>query len=135
MSYVIEASASADDHLTITDALLRFGVGTDDGDAAMLASAFAAQAVVDFGPCSRKLDLKLEPLRGRDAIVGFLVGTSTLQATSHVVSNARARMADGRDIMRAFPWPGRSQQTVARGDRDRKADRLRRPGYPHLLGT
>lgn len=71
MSHVTHGSASADDHLSITDALLKFGAGTDAGDAALLTSAFTREAVVDFGPCGRKLGLDFEPLRGRDGIVVF----------------------------------------------------------------
>ena len=94
--------ASADDHLAITDALLRFGAGTDAGDAALLSSAFADEAVVDFSPCGRKLGLAFEPLRGRGAIVGFLAGTTTHQVTSHIISNARARTAGSRATLRAL---------------------------------
>ena len=78
------------ERLAAADALLRFAAGTDEGDAALLSSAFARDALVDFGPCGDKLGLPFPPLKGRDAIVGFLAGTSVRQITSHVVTNVRA---------------------------------------------
>ena len=88
-------SLSPADRLAIGDALLRFAAGTDEGNAGLIASAFASKAVVDFGPCGEKLGLTFEPLAGRDTIVGFLAGTSQKQSTSHVVTNARAEVTGG----------------------------------------
>lgn len=82
-------SPASADVAAIGDALLRFAAGTDTGDAALIASAFAPDAVVDFGPCGDKLGLAFPPLEGRDDIVGFLAGTSRHQITSHVVTNVR----------------------------------------------
>lgn len=110
------AAPSADDHLAITDALLRFGAGTDAGDAALLASTFVVDAVVDFGPCGRKLDLAFEPLRGQAEIVGFLAGTAALQVTSHVVTNARARRQGDRASLRALV----EATHIVRTDTDRR---------------
>ncbi len=89
-------------HVAVTDALLRFGAGTDEGDRDLLSSAFAVDAVVDFGPCGRKLGLDFPPLTGREAIVGFLGGTSAQQVTSHLVSNSRIAMNGGRATVRAL---------------------------------
>ena len=90
------------DRLGTGDALLRFAAGTDEGDAALIASAFSAQAIVDFGPCGDKLGLPFPPLEGRDAIVGFLAGTSVHQITSHVVTNVRVKDMPKRAEMRAL---------------------------------
>ena len=68
----------------------------------MLSSAFAEEAVVDFSPCGRKLGLAFEPLRGRDAIVVFLAGTSAHQVTNHNISNALPRTAGSRAALRAL---------------------------------
>lgn len=84
--------ADAEAHLGVSDALLRFATGTDDGDLAMLDSAFAEDALVDFGACGRAIGLNFEPLEGAAMITGFLVGTSRRQVTSHVVTNPRVRM-------------------------------------------
>ena len=80
---------NADDHLAITDALLRFAAGVDEGEAALIESAFADDAEIDFAPCGAALGLEFGVVRGREVIVDFLAGTAVGQATSHVVSNAR----------------------------------------------
>ena len=85
------------------DALLRFAAGTDEGDAELLRSAFTPDATVDFGPCGGKLGLRFPPIAGRDAIVGFLAGTSKQQITSHMVANVRViAMPDGGAEVRAL---------------------------------
>ena len=89
----MSAAVPGDDRLGACDALLRFAAGTDEGDPELLRSAFALQAVVDFGPCGEKLGLPFPPLEGCDAIVGFLAGTSVHQITSHVVTNLRVMTA------------------------------------------
>ena len=95
-------AANTVDLLAVTDALLRFGAGTDDGDRDLLESAFTTQAVVDFGPCGRKLGLDFGRLEGRETIVGFLSGTSAQQVTSHVVTNGRVRMGQGQATLGAL---------------------------------
>ena len=90
------------DLLAITDALLRFGAGTDDGDSVLLSSSFTIDAVVDFGPCGCKLGLDFAPLEGRETIVGFLSGTSVRQVTSHAITNSRVHVKDGQATLRAL---------------------------------
>ena len=102
MRQTSSGSASAEELHSIADALRRFGAGTDDGNAALLASAFSEDAMVDFSPCGRKLGLDFEPLRGREAIVGFLAGGADHQMTSHVIANSRAWLRDGRAKLRAL---------------------------------
>ena len=108
--------ASADMHLAVVDALLRFGIGTDDGEMAMLRSAFTVDAHVDFGPCGRKLGLDFTPLEGADTISGFLCGTSGQQVTSHVITNPRVAAADDRVRLRALV----DATHVVRSDRSRR---------------
>ncbi len=84
--------ASADEHLRVTDALVRFGAGIDRADERLLASALATDAVVDFGPCGTKLGLDVPVMKRRGDIVTFLAATGLTQATSHVVANARVRV-------------------------------------------
>ena len=109
------AVSPASYHL-IVDALLRFAAGTDDGDAALLGSVFTPEAVVDFGPCGRKLGMVFDPLIGAPAIVGFLGGTSRRQVTSHVITNPRVRLDGGRAQLRALV----EATHVARDDRARR---------------
>lgn len=90
------------EHTAVVDALLRFGAGTDDGDAALIRSAFTDDAVVDFSTCGRNIGFDFEPLDGANAITGFLAGTSRRQATSHVVTNPRVRSTGGGARLRAL---------------------------------
>ena len=94
--------ASADDYLGVADALLRFGAGVDRADERLLASAFTVDAVVDFGPCGRKLDLDFPVVAGRDDIVAFLASTGRTQTTSHVVTNARVHKDGSSAKLRAL---------------------------------
>ena len=91
-----KAAVSAVDHIAVTDAMLRFGAGVDDGDKDLLATAVSDDAVVDFGPCGRKMGLDFPLMKGGKAIIGFLGATASTQITSHVVTNARVDV-NGRD--------------------------------------
>ena len=82
-------------HLGVADTLLRFATGADGGDAQLLASVFADEAVVDFRPCGRKLGLDFPLLQGAEAIVVFLAGGARAQVTSHVVTNTRVQATGG----------------------------------------
>ena len=108
--------ADADAHIGVGDALLRFAAGTDDGDLAMLESAFAEDAVVDFGACGRAIGLDFEPLAGAATITGFLVGTSRRQVTSHVVTNPRVRAGGDHAHLRALV----DATHIVRADRARR---------------
>ena len=102
MTRLVNTLASTDVHISVVDALLRFGAGTDDGDVVALKSAFAGDAVVDFSACGRSIGLDFAPLRGADTIVSFLEGTSQHQMTSHVVTNSRVHLNDDRAHLRAL---------------------------------
>ncbi|TXM99033.1 nuclear transport factor 2 family protein [Methylobacterium sp. WL64] len=93
---------SANDRLAMTDALLRFAEGADRGDEGLLASAFTADAEIDFEPCGRSLGLEFGVLRDRAAIVGFLAGIAARQITSHAVTNPRAAIAGDRASLSAL---------------------------------
>lgn len=108
--------AAADAHIGVGDALLRFAAGTDDGDLAMLESAFAEGAVVDFGACGRAIGLDFEPLEGAATITGLLAGTSKRQVTSHVVSNPRVRVSGDDCHLRALV----DATHIVRADRARR---------------
>ena len=95
------ATVSAQDHLEIMDALYRFGAGEDLADPDLLASAFSEDAVVDFGPCGRKMGLDFPPVEGGDAIVRFLSATARTQTTSHVITNGRIELGGGEAKLRA----------------------------------
>ena len=83
---------SADDYLGVMDALHRFGAGVDHGNAELIASAFHADAVVDFSPCGRRMGLDFPVMTGGPAIAGFLGGTAQSQTTTHVITNGRVHV-------------------------------------------
>lgn len=86
------AIASAGDTVEVVDALLRFGAGVDHNDAALLATVFSDDTVVDFSPCGRTMGLEFPLLTGAGTIVGFLGANAGKQTTTHVVTNARVHL-------------------------------------------
>ena len=57
------APLSAEDRVAIVDTLYRFAGGQDDRDPALLESAFAQDAVLDFTSLPRRWASTLHPLR------------------------------------------------------------------------
>ena len=90
------------EHLDIVDALLRLGAGIDHADEDLLATALTDDAVVDFTPCGRTMGLDFPVLTGGQAIVAFLRATAKTQTTTHVITNARARIDGGAASLRAL---------------------------------
>ena len=86
----------------VVDALYRFGAGVDHNEPDLLASAFAGDAVVDFGPCGRAMGLDFPVLTGAETIVGFLRANAEVQTTSHVITNGRAKVEGGAAKLRAL---------------------------------
>lgn len=78
------------DRTEITDALYRFGLGQDLKDKELLASAFAADAELDFRPAVAKWGARLPLMTGRDTIVTTILGMFTGRVdTTHHVTNLR----------------------------------------------
>ena len=102
MTFDTHLAVSGIDHIEVTDALIRFGAGVDDGDSELLASAFSDDAVVDFGPCGRKMGLDFPLLTGGETIVRFLGSTALTQTTSHVVTNSRVHVGGHEGKLRAL---------------------------------
>ncbi|WP_328911989.1 MULTISPECIES: nuclear transport factor 2 family protein [unclassified Streptomyces] len=85
------------DRAEIVDALYRFGLGQDLRDRALFASAFAADAVVDFGPAAAKWGAVSPPMTGRDTIVDTVLALFAGRVdTTHTVTNPRIRVAADR---------------------------------------
>jgi hypothetical protein len=126
------AAAPAGELAGAMDALFRFGAGVDHGDADLLATAFSDDAVVDFGPCGRRMGLEFPLPAGRETIVGFLRAKAGTQATTHVVTNGRAHVegdvARLRALVDATPLPkgdhSRRCRTMNRYDVDLARDDL-----------
>ena len=74
----------------IIDALYRFGLGQDLKDEELFASAFAADAELDFRPAAAKWGGKPPLMSGRDTIVSTILGMFTGRVdTTHQVTNPR----------------------------------------------
>lgn len=78
------------DRAEVVDALYRFGLGQDLHDRNLLASAFAPDAELDFGPAAAKWGAESPVMTGRDTIVDVILGMFADRVdTTHVVTNPR----------------------------------------------
>lgn len=82
-------TTQSSDILAVTGTLYRFAAGIDQRDTALLASAFAENAVSDFRPAGRKAGFDYPVLEGREVIVSALLGSLAALDTSHTVGNPR----------------------------------------------
>ncbi|MFI0485729.1 nuclear transport factor 2 family protein [Actinomadura sp. 9N215] len=78
------------DRAEILDALHRFALGQDLKDEALFASAFAADAELDFRPAAAKWGGRPPVMVGRDTIVTTILASFTGRIdTTHQVTNPR----------------------------------------------
>jgi len=78
------------DRAEIVDVLYRFGQGQDLRDRALFASAFAADAELDFGPAAAAWGAVVAPMRGRKEIVDTILDLFDDRVdTTHQATNAR----------------------------------------------
>lgn len=84
----------ASDKQSVLEALYRFAAGIDLRDRALLASAFAENAISDFRPAAAKAGFEYPVLQGRDIIVEALASSLSQVDTTHSISNPRV-MIDG----------------------------------------
>jgi hypothetical protein len=78
------------DRAEIIDALYRFGLGQDLKDRDLFASAFAADAELDFRPAAAKWGSQPPLMTGRDTIVTVILSMFTGRVdTTHQVTNPR----------------------------------------------
>ncbi|MFD9697561.1 nuclear transport factor 2 family protein [Lentzea sp. NPDC059081] len=78
------------DHLEIVDALHRFALGQDLKDRELFASAFTAEAELDFRPAAEKWGARPPLMSGRDSIVSTILALFTGRVdTTHQVTNPR----------------------------------------------
>ncbi|WP_301175777.1 nuclear transport factor 2 family protein [Actinomadura geliboluensis] len=78
------------DRTEIVDALHRFALGQDLKDAALFASAFAADAELDFRPAAARWGGNPPLMVGRDTIVTTILDSFTGRVdTTHQVTNPR----------------------------------------------
>lgn len=80
------------DRAEVIDALHRFGLGQDLNDRALLASAFAEDAELDFRPVGEKLGFAAALMSGREPIVDTIRTVLAGVDTTHVVTNPRVEV-------------------------------------------
>src|SRR6266496_6815401 len=78
------------DRAEIVDALYRFGLGQDLKDKDLFASAFTADAELDFRPAAARWGGRPPLISGRDTIVTTILAMFTDRVdTTHQVTNPR----------------------------------------------
>ncbi|MFJ4503834.1 nuclear transport factor 2 family protein [Streptomyces sp. NPDC088864] len=87
---IAAAVAELRDRTEITDALHRFGLGQDLKDKDLFASAFAADAELDFRPAAAKWGAEPPLMSGRDTIVTTILTMFTGRVdTTHQITDVR----------------------------------------------
>jgi ketosteroid isomerase-like protein len=92
----------ANDRYEIADALYRFCFGLDQGDADSLASAFTEDAVFDFRPAGKKLQLNFPVMTGRQAILDAVLPLIGPLDTSHTASNLQIEISGDSATLSAW---------------------------------
>lgn len=80
------------DTLAVVDTLYRYAAGLDLRDKDLLASAFADNAVADFGPATRKAGHDYPPIEGAETIAAAVSGSLSHLDTTHSLSNPRVTL-------------------------------------------
>lgn len=93
---------SCDERFAVIDALHRFAAGQDLRDPALLSSAFARDAELDFVQPARRLGVELAPFKGRAEIMSAITGALADVDTTHSVSNARADIDGDKALLFAL---------------------------------
>lgn len=81
------------DKLAVVETLYRYAAGLDLRDQDLLASAFADDAVADFGPATKKAGQEYPPVEGRETIAAALSGSLSHLDTTHSLSNPRVTLS------------------------------------------
>lgn len=87
-----ELLAVVADKLAVVDTLYRYAAGLDLRDEKLLASAFAHDAVADFGPATRKAGQDYPPITGGATIASAVAGSLLHLDTTHSLSNPRVAL-------------------------------------------
>ena len=92
----------ANDRFEIADALHRYAFGLDHNDAPALASALSENCVFDFRAASRKLQLDISVITGREAILERVLPLIGPLDTSHSASNIQIEVSGDSAMLRAY---------------------------------
>ncbi|MFE7035075.1 nuclear transport factor 2 family protein [Streptomyces sp. NPDC057621] len=83
---------ATEDKFAVVEALYRYAAGLDLRDKDLLASAFADDAVADFGPATKKAGQEYPPIKGGTTIATALLGSLGHLDTTHSLSNPRVSL-------------------------------------------
>lgn len=86
------STTATEDKFAVVETLYRYAAGLDLRDKDLLASAFADDAVADFGPATKKAGQEYPPIEGRDTISTALLASLSHLDTTHSVSNPRVTL-------------------------------------------
>ncbi|MTD54547.1 nuclear transport factor 2 family protein [Amycolatopsis pithecellobii] len=89
------------DRQEVADALYRWALGLDTGDAEMFASALTEDVVVDFTRAGAKLGLTYPAIHGREIAVHALISSIGPLDTTHSATNVRVAMDGDRATLQA----------------------------------
>jgi hypothetical protein len=90
------------DRVEVVDALYRFGLGQDLRDRELFASAFTADAELDFRPAAAKIGVDSALMAGRETIVETIFAVLAPVETTHVVTNPRVHVDGDRARLTAI---------------------------------
>ncbi|MFE1794542.1 nuclear transport factor 2 family protein [Streptomyces sp. NPDC059517] len=83
---------ATEDKFAVVETLYRYAAGLDLRDKDLLASAFADDAVADFGPATKKAGQEYPPIKGGETIATALLGSLGHLDTTHSLSNPRVSL-------------------------------------------
>ncbi|MFJ2259434.1 nuclear transport factor 2 family protein [Streptomyces sp. NPDC087844] len=86
------STTATEDKFAVVETLYRYAAGLDLRDKDLLSSAFADDAVADFGPATKKAGQEYPPIEGRDTIATALLASLSHLDTTHSVSNPRVTL-------------------------------------------
>jgi hypothetical protein len=90
------SAEALNDRNEVIDALYRFGAGQDLDDSTLFASAFAADAELDFVQPAQRMGIDLPVLQGKESIVSSIMATVSALDTTHTVTNPRVTLHGDR---------------------------------------
>jgi septum formation inhibitor-activating ATPase MinD len=102
MSSTNNIADATKDKIEVVEALYRFAAGIDLRDSKLLSSAFADDAISDFGPAAAKAGFTYPVLHGKEVIVAALANSLSQLDTTHSVSNPRVSVNGDKACLEAM---------------------------------
>ena len=98
----IDLAQLANDRYEVADALHRYALGLDRGDADSLASALTEDCILDFRPADKKLCLDFPLITGRQGILDSVLPLIGPLDTSHTATNLQIEINDDSATLSAY---------------------------------